>query len=126
MPATFEERELSLVLLAMERAMATRDLDALSGGLEAVLDDGFEEFGVSGRRWSRSATLEALRDDAPQDVEIDAFEVELIAPDIALATYRLRLPAPDQPNVGSLRTSIWIRREGRWRIRFHQGTRTEL
>jgi len=51
------------------------------------------------------------------DAVVDDFEIELLATEVVLATYRM--PPPH----ASLRSSIWVRRNGRWVMRFHQGTR---
>jgi hypothetical protein len=49
-------------------------------------------------------------------VDLLDFAVEALAPDVALATYRIGEPRP------SNRSTIWVRRDGRWQVRFHQGT----
>lgn len=105
-------------LLALELALARRDFAALPDGVDGILDDGFLEIGASGLRWSREATLTALRGVGRADVSIEEFAAELLAEDVVLTTYVSRL------NSGSRvrRMSLWIRRDGRWRIRFHQGT----
>jgi hypothetical protein len=40
-----------------------------------------------------------------------------LGPDVVLLTYRL-----DGPGVPSLRSSVWVRADGRWVLLFHQGT----
>ena len=55
---------------------------------------------------------------APGPVSIEDFAVDLVADDVALVTYRMTTPIP------SNRSSLWLRRDGRWVMRFHQGTRT--
>jgi ribonuclease HI len=103
-------------LLRLELAIARRRPDDLPGGYAAVLDDGFRETGASGRSWTRDESLEALATAPPSDVEIEAFEIERLADDVVLATYRT---GPARPAV---RASIWVRDGDRWRLRFHQGT----
>jgi hypothetical protein len=117
-----DDSDVRRTLLLHELALARRDLAGLPGGVEAVIDDEFVEFGSSGRRWSRAATLDALRDAPPADVEIEAFLVDLLSDDIALVTYRSRVAGPDGRRTEALRASVWVRRDGAWRIRFHQGT----
>jgi hypothetical protein len=110
--------ELARQILALELALARRDHAALPGGLEAILDDPFLEFGASGRRWDRNATLEALHAAPRADVVIEGFAAVALADDVILASYEVR---PEGSGRASLRSSIWVRRLGGWRIRFHQG-----
>lgn len=49
---------------------------------------------------------------------------ELLAGELALVTYRAARPANASGEAArqTLRSSLWLRRNGRWQIRFHQGT----
>ena len=118
------DTDLASELLALELALGRRDLAALPGGVDAVLDGRFVEFGASGRRWDRVAILEMLRDAPPADIVIESFAAAQLTDDVVLATYRLRFGGPDGSRSASLRSSVWVQRDGRWRIRFHQGTAT--
>ncbi len=42
--------------------------------------------------------------------------IEFLGDGVVLATYRITAPAT------SIRSSVWIRREDAWQVRFHQGT----
>ena len=112
-------------ILSLELALARRDFSALEVGLEAILDDGFIEFGASGRRWDRATMIETLRAAPATTATIEAFEIVNVGPDVVLALYDLR---HDDPDTGdgrgrrSIRSSTWVRRDGRWKMRFHQGT----
>ncbi len=104
-------------LWRLERALASADPTGIDGGLPGLLADGFLEFGASGRTWDEASmrqTLAGATPTAPEDLE--DFVVEALAPDVALVTYRLGPPRP------SNRSSVWVRRDCRWRVRFHQGT----
>jgi hypothetical protein len=111
-------RALTDQLLVLERALATRaTADAPNRDLAALLADPFLEFGASGRRWDRAATVDALRTPSDAHVTIEEFQVRLVGPDLAVATYDLTADGRR-----SARTSAWLRQNGRWRIAFHQGT----
>lgn len=104
-------------LLRLEAALAAADPAGIEGGLSALIADDFLEFGASGRTWDAALMRETLSGAVPGDpVFLDDFEVALLAPDVALATYRLGPPRP------SNRSSVWVQRGGRWQVRFHQGT----
>ncbi len=84
----------------------------------SLLAEDFCEFGSSGRVWSREAILEHLAEEAPQPApKVVDFQLELIAPMLALVTYRTI-----RSGKAALRSSLWIEIDGEWKIRFHQGT----
>ncbi len=110
-------------LLALELALARRDEPAIPGGYEAVLAPDFSEIGASGRRWTRAETLESLHAEPPDpSVTIEAFEVADLGPDLVLVTYDTRGIAPDGAERRSRRSSVWLRHDDRWQLRFNQGT----
>lgn len=88
--------------------------------MEWVLADDFGEFGRSGRVYARADTLAV--EGQTIDARLRDIEVDLIAEDVALVTYvsEVQHDGLDLAN----RTSIWVRRGGRWQLRFHQGTPT--
>jgi hypothetical protein len=105
-------------LWRLERALAAADPTGVDGGLESLIADGFLEFGASGRTWDKAKMRETLAGARPTPpVDLEDFAVEALADEVALVTYRLGPPRP------SNRSSIWIWRDGRWQVRFHQGTR---
>jgi hypothetical protein len=106
--------------LALELALAQRRPALVAGGLEALIDEVFVEFGASGRLWDRPGVLALLAEPGHVEVAIAGLEVARLAAEARLVTYRL---ATDGRR--SLRSSIWIRRQGRWLLRFHQGTRID-
>ena len=53
------------------------------------------------------------------DVRLTDFRLTPLAPDAALLNYR----ATDSSNgSATLRSSLWVHRDGRWQMLFHQGT----
>lgn len=86
--------------------------------LDELLDPAFVELGASGRRWDRASLIAALLEEAPPlDVRMLHAEVAELAPDVLLLTYQAEVE-----DRASLRSSVWVRRDGGWRLRFHQGT----
>lgn len=83
----------------------------------------FVEFGRSGRRYERADMIFEPDSDAVIDARLPLpdYSVELIAPDVALATYTSEVRYGDELERGR-RSSLWTRVEGRWKLRFHQGT----
>jgi hypothetical protein len=116
------EAQLATELLRVERALAERDRSAVPQGLDWLLDDPFLEFGASGRRWNRAETVAALAAEKPRALTFSAFAVRRLSAAMALVTYDLALRQPDGADRRSRRTSLWRLRDGRWVLRFHQGT----
>jgi glyoxylase I family protein len=114
---------LEALLFELEGALHLREVRASAAKLEELLDDDFHELGVSGTVWTRDAIIDALRGEAFSARTMSDFRVLRVAPDVALVTYRAHRQAIAQrPEADSLRSSLWKRRHGRWRMAFHQGT----
>ena len=111
--------ETAEALVAAETALARRD-PAWPGGLEVLLDGAFAEVGASGRAWSRDDVVAMLAADPPNRIELRDLVVERLAEDVALVRFVTEEPAPARRR--ARRVSVWVRRDGTWRIRYHQGT----
>ena len=90
-----------------------------------MLTEDFLEFGSSGRLWTRNSIIELLATEKnffPPAIE--DFLCTMLTDKVALVTYRtLRSDGKSGETLESLRSSIWTRQDGEWRMRFHQGTR---
>jgi len=116
-------RDEALTLQAMEEAMWRPETRFDRRYMEAVLAENFSEVGRSGRLFTREDTLDL------QPVEIDiefplrGFEAVAVCEDVALVRYT---SVPSRATRGAThRTSVWVN-DGRWRLRFHQATPTDL
>ncbi len=104
---------------AAETALARRDRD-WPGGLGTLLDEAFVEVGASGRAWSRAEVVELLATDPPSAIELEDLVVERLADDVALVRFVTEERGPTRRR--ARRASVWVRRDGTWRMRYHQGT----
>jgi hypothetical protein len=94
--------------------------------VDSLLADDFQEFGASGKVWSRSQILDMLESESPRPIEAHDLACHSIAEGVALVTYRAGTTDPQtQETITTLRSSIWICVEGNWKLRFHQGTRKQ-
>jgi hypothetical protein len=84
-----------------------------------LLHRDFVEFGASGRRWDAESVAVSMAQAAVdgERVEARAFSGVRLADDVVLLTFEARSPARV-----SLRSSVWVRVDAEWRLRFHQGT----
>jgi len=104
---------------SQERQLLDPQCRASTECLLELLHPDFREHGTSGRVWSLLDVLTDLPADPTFDGEAVDFDATRLAPDVVLLTFRTI--TTDRT---SLRCSVGVRCEdGRWRMRFHQGTR---
>ncbi|MBB5883919.1 nuclear transport factor 2 family protein [Xanthomonas sp. LMG 8992] len=110
-------------LVALELELLEPAVRALAARVAELLDDAFVEFGASGRRFDKPAVLHTLSAESG-DVRYRAFDIEVqsLAPDLAQVRYRSERSGGGEPPRQALRSSLWQRRDDRWRMLFHQGT----
>jgi hypothetical protein len=91
--------------------------------LSSLLANEFREFGSSGRIFSKSEVIEALRAEPRMQFSISDFRAQILGDGVALVTYRaVRREEANHSGLTSLRSSLWVIRDGQWRMLFHQGT----
>lgn len=111
--------ELQRLELALLDPGVRRDRDQVA----ALLDEEFLEFGASGRVWTRETTFALLSSETFTTPAVEDFSCYWLGSDIMLVTYRaVRIDARGE-RAATLRSSIWTKRSGTWKMRFHQGTR---
>lgn len=115
-------------LRALEWALHHPGTGLNEEALEALLHPDFHEVGKSGMRYGRAQVIHHLRQlaslapgDAAQPTDARDHAVALIAPDCALLTY-LSIHHEQGGPLKVRRSSLWVFHEGRWRLRYHQGT----
>lgn len=91
--------------------------------VRALLHPDYVELGASGQRWDAASITAALEregsevDSSNGTVEAREMVAAQLAGDVVLLTYEAH-----RPGRVSLRSSVWVRLDGQWRVRFHQGT----
>ncbi|WP_284620808.1 nuclear transport factor 2 family protein [Aquabacterium humicola] len=92
--------------------------------LEQLLHPDFVEVGRSGASYTRETIVSYLTtSESSPTVESSNFEATLLAPGAALLTYRsAHRSSSGFLSLHALRSSLWLNVEGRWQLRYHQGT----
>ena len=90
----------------------------------SLLGEEFREFGSSGTSYNKTEILDFLQMEAPVQLSMEDFGATLLAENVALVTYRSIREVAESTQSKALRSSIWVFRDGRWQVIFHQGTRT--
>ena len=109
--------ELQDHLYTLEERLLHPDREDDSAALIPLFAEEYKEFCTSGRIFNRQQTIDVLLTSVPRHATILHFWVTPVAETVALATYR----ASTALEV-SHRSSLWIFREDRWQLFFHQGT----
>jgi glyoxylase I family protein len=111
------EEELHALELALLQPATRRNVDELT----QLLTEDFVEVGSVGVAFTREEIIAALAQESPTQWSIENLKARLLGEGVALVTYRASRLRHGQ-RVESLRSSIWKRDAGRWRMAFHQGT----
>jgi ribonuclease HI len=121
-PALFDELTIDEsdeeIVLRQERALLTDAVRADVAELGVLLHPDFLEIGRSGRVWSRDDT--ALSPSGDRSAIVEVVSLDRLSADAMLLVFR----ATDARG-STIRSSLWLRDGGRWRLRFHQGTPAE-
>jgi len=96
--------------------------------IDRLLADDFQEIGSAGDVFGKRVVLDELateaRDGHRHERKATDWSVRALSDDVALVTYKVvRDDRRDGTRAISLRSSIWVFRDGRWQMAFHQGTR---
>ena len=102
--------------MALLNPITRRSPEALS----YVIAEEFLGFASSGHGVSKRTLIEALRVDPAPTVSIEGFRVKLVRSDLALVVYRTTPRVETQNKAVLLHTSIWILRDKRWQLAFHE------
>ncbi len=125
--------ELSDHLLDLETMLFDPSVRRDSATVAELLTDDFREFGISGRVYTKLDILAELSTEQSALITLSDFSCTLIAPSVALVTYKSLATYDSRSGSQSLRSSVWVLkpgeirygspREGVWQMQFHQGTR---
>ena len=113
-------------LVALERELHDPAARRDPARVDALLHRDFEEVGRSGIRYTRAETIAALAAEGTSRAAImsDAFALTALGAVAVLLTCRTaeRLADGSTTIRHAHRCSLWMRIEGRWRVRYHQAT----
>ena len=114
---------LTAEIVALERALLDPAVRGDAGRLDALLHPEFSEIGASGRVRDRAAMRAALLAEPGLTADCEPVSTTELAPGLVQLVYRCTALVDDERR-SSLRSSLWQRVDGSFRLRFHQGTVT--
>ena len=115
------DSSVAALLIKQERALHSGNVRADAAALDALLAPEFQEFGASGTVYNKAQIVAELVDDPQLEVSVSAEHVRELSADVMLLTYKCVSGASGTRRT-SIRSSIWKKMDGRWRMCFHQGT----
>lgn len=112
-------------LLTLEQEMHRTEVRRNRQRMEELLHPDFEEFGRSGRVYSREEILaEFSNEGSLPTIAVSDIELKPLSDDLALLSYvSCHQSTSDQRR--TRRSSLWQKNGERWQVRFHQGTAIE-
>ena len=118
-----ETDQLKNYLKSLEQKLLLRETRKNPHELEKIIADKFFEIGSSGKIWNKKTVIEALNNEPQTDISMTDFRFTLLSENVALINYTSHHKQNnDNPSFKSLRTSVWKKFNGNWKIIFHQGT----
>jgi hypothetical protein len=113
-------------LRRLETELHTTDARRNRQRMETLLHPDFVDFGRSGTRYTRA---DVLNEFGPTSVLPSVcsgnFDLAILAEGIALLTYAsAHEDGEGKQSRHPLRSSVWVRTNSGWQMRFHQGTPT--
>jgi glyoxylase I family protein len=110
-------------LFNLEQALLNPDVRCNPDAAAILLDEEFCEFGSSGAVYGRDQAVHALACEPPCEFAITNFNIVALRPDMAVVSYAaMRYDLLQRERSESLRSSVWVMRDGRWRLLLHQST----
>ena len=114
--------------LELETSLHKKEVRNSRDRVAELIADNFVEFGKSGGVFYKQDTIDGL-EGGQVDLEIlvSDFEVRELAPTVVLVTYTTSMLDSDNiTKVVTRRSSVWVQRDNRWQMTFHQGTKAQL
>ena len=113
---------------SLEQQLRELEIKVMTAAGERRADDirdllakDFFEIGGSGRTYTKSEVLAAIETAPLRKFTLEDFKVVASGAGWAMVSYRTG-ERTGKTSTTSLRSTLWVEREGDWQIIFHQGT----
>ncbi|MFZ0456502.1 MAG: DUF4440 domain-containing protein [Ignavibacteriaceae bacterium] len=106
----------------LEELLLKPDIRKSVSDLSKILAEDFIEFGSSGMIFTKKEIIKSLQEESNPQLSLTNFKLKDLGRDYFLATYK-SLREEDGEKFYSLRSSIWLKKNERYVMIFHQGTK---
>ncbi|MDQ3076247.1 MAG: DUF4440 domain-containing protein [bacterium] len=119
------KKELLEIFYNLETSLHKKEVRNSRERVSELIADDFMEFGKSGGVFQKQDTLEGLGNETVDlQVNVSDFMARELSPEVVLVTYTASMLDNDKITmVSTNRSSVWVLRDGRWQMTFHQGTK---
>ena len=109
----------------LETSLHKKEIRNSREKVAALIADDFLEFGKSGDVYNKQTTLEGLGNETVDlQIKVSDFAAKELSAHVVLVTYTaIMLDDDNFTEVSTNRSSIWILRDAKWQMVFHQGTK---
>ena len=114
--------DVSIILRESEAGLLTNAVRKDRAQVSEMVAEEFREFGRSGTVYTKAEILNFLEAEEEIRVVMEEFACQPVAEGVALVTYRSERIEPGGETIQALRSSLWVWRDERWQMVFHQGT----
>ncbi|GAC1392133.1 MAG: hypothetical protein NVSMB46_07080 [Candidatus Saccharimonadales bacterium] len=111
-------------LQELEESLWKRETRFNETYMKSILAEDFFEFGRSGKVYSREESLSVSDQEIHAKLPLKDFAIHEIDENVVLITYISEVQY-DEMEIGN-RSSLWIKSDSEWKLKFHQGTPTKL
>lgn len=117
--------ELTQIMIELETSLLVAEQRHDWSAIERLLDPEFYEVGVDGGVHSAAALASAFQFVRLDTYQLSEFRVTQLSPEVALVTCKADVQFTYGGQAGPRlfrMSSVWTRRTGEWKLRFHQVT----
>jgi hypothetical protein len=120
-------KEQSEVFYNLEISLHKKEIRNSREKVEALIADDFVEFGKSGDVFNKKDIIDQLEKEVVDlQINISDFIAKELSPEVVLVTYTANMLDDDNATtISTNRSSIWVWRDQRWQMVFHQGTKKQ-
>ncbi|KAF7781279.1 hypothetical protein PRUB_b0441 [Pseudoalteromonas rubra] len=113
------------VLIAQETELHQYETRQNRDAIERLLHADFAEVGMSGTSYNFDSIVAMMDEESPTQLRVHAqnYSCDKLAPDVYLLRYQCALVGQHGAvSEFAKRCSIWVLAQGRWQLKYHQGT----
>ena len=111
-------------LQELEESLWKRETRFNEAYMRSILAEDFFEYGRSGKIYNIDVSLSAPDQEINAKLPLKDFSIHEIDEKVVLITYISEVQY-DEMEIGN-RSSLWLKTDNGWKLKFHQGTPTQL
>jgi hypothetical protein len=109
------------IVMRLERELLEPATRADTVRLDMLLANDFREVGASGHSFGKKEVLSWLPSESGKSFTISSMQADALSEGVILVTY-VAEKSHDGRITQSIRSSVWVKSQTGWQMRYHQGT----